>query len=290
MEKISNVLNQQIGKESDWNSKLEEICPKCGKNLYKTYNIFGRDRVVRVMCDCEIKKMEEKRMIEEGKEKQMRLEHLMRNSLMDRKFRESTFEKWDFNKGSKEMYEFGKKYVNNFKECKNEGLGLLIYGQPGNGKTYLSSCIANELLKQFVPVICVSINGLLSRIQETYSKWGKEAESDVIKGLCNADLLIIDDLGTEKSTDWSKSMIYNIIDSRYRSELPLIITTNLNVNPKETNGVLTDKYERRMEERIFVMCTPIHNTLKSIRVEEAKKKTELLKKIIRGNNHETGRD
>ncbi|KHD33973.1 DNA replication protein, partial [Clostridium acetobutylicum] len=202
------------------------------------------------------------------------------NSLMDDKFKESTFENWDFNKGSKSMYNLGKRYADNFKECKQQGLGLLIYGSAGNGKTYLASAIANELLKQYIPVICVSINNLLARIQQTYNKWGKEAESDIIRGLTNADLLIIDDLGTEKSSEWSKSIIYNIVDSRYRSKLPLIITSNLNIKPNERHGALEELYHERTESRIFEMCTPVENTSKSIRIEEAKKKTKLLRKIL----------
>lgn len=285
MEAVDNILNLKIEKESDLSSKLEEKCQVCGKSLYKKYEIFGKQKIVKVMCECAAMEIEKKREQQEASEKQLRVERLMKNSLMDKKFRESTFKNWDFTKGSKQMHGLGLRYAENFNKCKGEGLGLLIYGEPGNGKTYLSSAIANELLKKFVPVICVSINGLLSRIQETYSKWGKEAEADVIRGLCNADLLIIDDLGSERkigNTDWTKTMIYNIIDSRYRSNLPLIITSNLKINPKQTNGILTELYDKRTEDRILEMCTPVLNTSKSIRVEEAKKKTKKLQEILYG--------
>jgi len=204
----------------------------------------------------------------------------MSNSLMDKKFRKSTFENWNFSESSKQMFDFGKKYVENFKQCKDNSLGLLIYGEPGNGKTYLASAIANDLLKSYVSVVCTSINGLLDRIKQTYNKWGKEAESDVIRGICNADLFILDDLGTEQHKDWSKSMIYNLIDSRYRSELPIIITTNLKINAGEKNGILTNLYDKRTESRILGMTTAILNTGKDIRVEEAKEKNKLLKKIL----------
>lgn len=236
--------------------------------------------VLKVMCKCEVAQMKEIERHKEVEEKQRKLEKIITNSLMDSKFQDSTFENWDFEKGTKKMYDLGRRYSENFKKCKAEGLGLLIYGDPGNGKTYVSSCIANELLNSLTPVICVSINGLLSRIQETYNRWGREAESDVIRGLCNADLLIIDDLGTEKKTDWSRSMIYNVIDSRYRSNLPLIITSNLKINPKKTNGILSELYDRRTEDRILEMCTPIENTQKSIRVDSAKTKTDMLRSIL----------
>lgn len=232
------------------------------------------------MCLCESKAWYEQQQKEESQRKQNDLRKLLSDSLMDKKFKESTFESWDFSKGDKKMYNLGKRYVANFKECKSKGLGLLIYGEPGNGKTYLVSAIANELLKQFIPTVCVSIGSLLDRIQQTYNKWGKEAESDVLRGLSNADLLIIDDLGTEKRTEWSRSMIYNIIDSRYRSNLPLVITSNLDIKPNTRHEILADYYHERTENRILEMCTPVLNSAKSIRIEEAKKKTELLRKIL----------
>lgn len=279
MENLNKILNQQIEKESDSNSK-DEKCNSCGADLWKTYNIFGKDRTVRVKCECEMREYREKQELDEAKEKQIRIDALIRNSLMDNSFRAKTFDNWDKNKGHESMYKLGKRYASNFNMCKEKGLGLLVYGEPGNGKTYLAAAIANELLNKHNPTICVSINALLSRIQQTYNKWGKEAEQDVIRGLCNADLLIIDDLGTEKGSDWSRSMIYNIIDSRYRSDLPLIITTNLEINPKETNGILTELYGKRTEDRILEKCTPIKNTASSIRIYEAKKNTELLRQIL----------
>ena len=205
--------------ESDWSLKMNKKCNVCGESLYKIYNIMGQDRLVRRNCICEIKATKEKTRIAEAKEKQQRMDKLVRNSLMDEKFIDSTFENWDCSKGTKKMYDLGIMYLEKFKLCRDEGLGLLIYGQQGNGKTYLSSAIANQLLKNFAPVICVSINGLLARIRETYNKGVKEAESDILKGLCNAELLIIDDLGSEVRSDWSKSMIYNIIDKIGRAHV-----------------------------------------------------------------------
>jgi DNA replication protein DnaC len=279
VDNLSKIIDQKIEKESDLKSK-DEKCPDCGAALWKTYKIFGSDRTVRVKCPCEMTEYRKRHELDEAKEKQARIDALIRNSLMDSTFRQKTFEKWQYNKGSAAMYQLGIRYAENFKECKEKGLGLLIHGEPGNGKTYLAASIANALLKKNVPTVCVSINSLLSRIQQTYNKWGKEAEQDVIKGLCNADLLIIDDLGTEKGSDWSKSTIYNIIDSRYRSNLPLVITTNLRIDPQETNGILTEKYEKRTEDRILEKCTPILNSSKSIRLDEAKRNTDLLKKIL----------
>ena len=88
------------------------------------------------------------------------------------------------------------------------------------------------------------------------------------------DLLIIDDLGTEQDTEWSRSRIYNIIDNRYRNGLPLIVSTNKSIDQ------LKNMYHERTIDRLLEMATPILNDSKSIRAEQAKKNTELLKEIL----------
>lgn len=258
----------------------ELYCDKCGGKQFTDIDVLGQIRRVRAMCTCEKEEYEKQEQETQNREKQQRLESLIKNSLMDASFRECTFEKWDFSRGDRKMYNLGIKYTANFQELKKIGTGLLIYGEPGNGKTFLSSCIANRLLQNHIPTICVSIIGLLERIKETYNRGGKEAEADIFRALETAELLVIDDLGTEQETDWSVPRVYKIIDGRVRNKLPLIITTNIQIDPKKTGGILAEKYGRRTEDRILEMCTPIMNTGKSIRLEEAKKKTDILKSIL----------
>jgi DNA replication protein DnaC len=283
---MQDVKSAATGMLANQSVALELYCDKCGGKRYTEVDILGAVRRMKVMCPCEKAEFEASERDGMNREKQLRLESLIKNSLMDDSFRERTFAEWDFLKGSRKMYNVGIRYAEKFRELKKTGIGLLIYGEPGNGKTHLCCCIANALLREYVPAICVSINGLLGRIKETYNKGGKEAEADILRWLAMADLLIIDDLGTEPATEWSVSMIYNIIDSRYRSKLPLIITSNLSIDPSKTNGVLADIYGRRTEDRILEMCTPILNSGKSIRLQEAKRKTEVLKSILGGDGND----
>lgn len=278
MQTIGSIINQSMSKELD--SKLDKVCSKCGEPLYKDINILGKMRRVPKMCRCMKEAYEQERIKQANIDKQINIQRLIKNSLMDGKFKSSTFENWNHEKGNKQMYELGLRYANKFLEAKKEGLGLMIYGEPGNGKTYLVSAIANKLIESQIPVICVNIEGLLSRIRETYSKWGKEAESDIIRGLQNADLLIIDDLGTEQISDWSQTRIYNIIDGRYRQGLPLIITSNLDIKVGEKHGALAERYGERTEDRIFEMCTPILNRGKSIRIDQAKRNTNRIRDLL----------
>lgn len=251
------------------------ICDKCGEPIQKIVELLGAKRKVPIVCRCRKKELKEKEERDLNLEKQERLKSLMKNSLMEKSFFEKTFEDWDFNKGPRSMYNLGTKYSENFNKAKENGLGLLIHGSPGNGKSYLSFAIANRLLQKQTPVICISINGLLERIRETYSRWGKEGETEILKSLGNADLVVLDDLGVEQSTEWSVTKIYNIIDSRYRNKLPLIVTTNVSIED------LKEMYGERTVDRLLEMCTPIKNNGPSIRANNAKENTKLLKEILR---------
>ena len=251
-----------------------KVCEKCGDPIQKDIVILNVLRRVPIVCSCRKKELEEKAIEDENKEKQIRLNSIFKNSLMDEKFKQCTFENWNHDIGSEKIFNICSKYASNFNEAKENNIGLLIYGTPGNGKTHATACIANYLMQKGIPTICVSINKMLERIKETYSSYGKEGEETVLKSLSNADLLIIDDLGTEQKNEWSASKIYNIIDSRYRNSLPTIITTNININDLE------NMYHKRTYDRLMEMCTPVVSDGKSIRAQKGKEKFNILREII----------
>lgn len=271
-------------KELDLNSKSDgiRICEICGEPQGKEIILLGKVHIVPVMCKCKKEESEKNRIRADATEKQTRLQQVFNNSLMTKEFKEFTFENWDHEIGNKQMFSLAMKYTNNFKKMKKENLGLLIYGEPGNGKTFLSGCISNKLLSQMIPVVCVSSIGLLDRIKRNFNKWGDSGTEQILNCLDNADLVIIDDLGTENDTAWSRSIIYQVIDSRYRKKKPLIITTNLAMeNLKRRYDKDCEKGEERTYSRLIEMCTPIRNTMTSIRLKKSADKTEMLKKLLK---------
>ena len=146
--------------------------------------------------------------------------------------------------------------------------GLFITGPKGTGKTHLAAAIANQLMQQGTPVICMTMIDLLERIKRTYEQnrqyGGEISEGNVLDTYKRVQLLIIDDMGKEPATEWAVSKIYAIINARYEAYMPTIITTNYTdaelvrrLTPKDSGDPTTaDATIDRLRE----MCAAIVTT------------------------------
>lgn len=276
---INEVLKNSKEKDLGLQCKdcIEQIpnCKVCGEPtgiLVKT--AFGYILGPRA-CKCKRDRLALAEKEEKNKEKQIRLQQVLKNSMINDKFKTWTLKNWNHEIGNENLYRIAKNYIDTFPKRKKRNQGLLFYGDPGNGKTYCSATIANALLDKLVPVICIGAIALLERISQSKRNWGDEGIFKVLNSLENADLLVIDDLGTEPDNNWSRSMIYQIIEKRSGTGLPVIITTNISMNE------LKERYDYRTYSRLTEMCCFIRNTGMDIRKIQGKKKTgNLLKELL----------
>ena len=166
------------------------------------------------------------------------------------------------------------RYVECWEEMKANNIGVLFYGSVGTGKSFLASCIGNGLLDRRVPVAATNFPRLLNLLQGTYEKQALLDRLSIYK------LLIVDDLGVERDSAYAEEQIFNIIDARSSSELPVIVTTNLTLEELERP---TSMQYARIYDRVLEMC-PIRLKLagESRRRVNASEREQLARKILLG--------
>lgn len=136
--------------------------------------------------------------------------------------------------------------------------GLLMQGNTGLGKTHLSLAIATGVIRRGFGVVYGSTQDFLRVIEKEH--FGRAAQpADTLDGLLAADLLILDDLGAEFSTQFTQSVIYNILNTRISQNRPTIVSTNL------SRSELEEKYGQRVVSRLYTQLTCLRFVGRDIR-------------------------
>ena len=262
------------------NSQGLLMCGKCGKLRQKIQMVANPSAddanrrspvIVPIMCECDLQRREIAEQKKAMARDMERLNKLKTASLIDEKLSGARFDGFSSNKFNERNLKLCKRYADQFQKMVDNNQGLLFWGGVGTGKSFAAACIANELLEDGVPVVMTSFVKLLEAIQE-----GGHEET-ILSNLNSAKLVIFDDLGAERGTDYSLEKVYNIVDSRYRKKLPMILTTNLTINDMKNEA---DIRYGRIYDRIFEVCYPMQFTGPSWRRKEASRRFEDMKALL----------
>lgn len=224
-------------------------CGKCrtAKEAYfpkETVAWLGHDKHP-TECDCQREKRLER---EAAEERRRHLDTVM--ELKRRGFTDLTMQEWTFAHDNGKCPQMSKAhlYVEHWEQMRENNYGLLLWGKVGTGKSYFAGCIANALMEQEISVRMTNFSAILNDLTASF-----EGRNEYIERLCRFPLLILDDFGMERGTEYGLEQVYNVIDSRYRSRKPLIVTTNLSLtelqNPQDTAHA-------RIYDRMLEMCLP----------------------------------
>ena len=218
-------------------------CCKCHHNTEHIINFLGDIKKVRCICKCQEEKLEAQKQ----KEKQEEFDRMRKVC-----FAESNMHNWTFindDRRNAKISDAMKRYVDNFDEFRRDGKGLLLHGDVGTGKTYYAACIANKLIDSGYSVLMTNFARLTNKINGMF-----EGKQEYIDSLNRYTLLIIDDLGAERKSEYMQEQVFNIIDARYRSGLPFIITTNLTTDEIKKPQ---DIGYSRIYDRVLERCFPV---------------------------------
>ncbi len=273
--------NQQVNPGDCVDKEGFLVCGVCKE--HRQHNIElptvtpdGQDTTITMkvacMCRCEREKEAEEKRREQARKDMERVDRLKKASLMDEKFRGARFSEFQVTKYNARNLKLCQRYVSGFDEMMEKNQGLIFWGDVGTGKSYAAACIANELLSKGIPVVMTSLVKILEIVQS-----GDEKESNIISRLNSARLVIFDDLGAERNTDYALEKIYNIIDSRYRSKKPMLLTTNLTIDEMKQE---TDRRYSRIYDRIFEVCYPMQFAGQSWRKKAANQRFKEMEALL----------
>ena len=220
-------------------------------------------------CRCE-----QERLDREAAEQEARRHHQAVADLKRRGFTDPAMRGWTFanDNGKCPQMKHAHFYVENWTAMQEENIGYLLWGGVGTGKSYFAGCIANALMEQEVAVRMTNFALILNDLTASF-----KGRNEYIARLCRAPLLILDDFGMERGTEYGLEQVYNVVDSRYRSRRPLIVTTNLSLqdlqHPKDTAHA-------RIYDRLLEVCAPIRFSGENFRKATAQDKLARLKNLM----------
>lgn len=253
----SIAAKAEMVSQADHNFTVREdgiaYCNQCGKPRQKWIDLVGSKTFVSFNCEC----LE----AETGKANPERVEQLqLRGGVSPA----CTF---DSAQPSKVMDKC-KRYADRWDEVQEKGAGLLLWGGVGTGKTFAAHCVANELIKQDISVFVTSLSRALN------SGFDK---TDILRRIRETPLVCFDDLGAERSSEYALEQVFMLVDERYRTRKPLIVTTNLTLDeirhPKDID-------RKRIYDRILQRCVPLHFDGGSKREEESVEMLRFMRKLL----------
>ena len=272
---VEQIIQPGLLREDEYLEEESKLvyCSKCRTPRQKRLEVLGKIYEPRCRCVCQQAAFEQQ---EQERKQRDFLDLISKNrsiGLPDPELRRHTFEN-DLGYNREQMKK-AKQFVANWDAFRSKAMGLLFWGYVGTGKSYIAGCIANALLDKGVPVMMTNFARLLNKLTDMYSG-DRNAYIDSFNAY---PLLIIDDLGIERNSEFAREQVFNIIDSRYRSQLPMIVTTNLTL--KELKDP-EDLARARIYDRVLERCVPILVNDQNIRKLIAAQNISMAQKLLGG--------
>ena len=220
-------------------------------------------------CQCEQERIDRELAEQEVRRHQQTVADLKRWGFTDPAMRKWTFAN---DNGKCRQMKRAHFYVEHWDIMQDENIGYLLWGGVGTGKSYFAGCIANALMEMEIPVRMTNFALILNDLTASF-----EGRNEYIANLCRAPLLIIDDFGMERDTGYGLEQVYSVIDSRYRSRRPLIVTTNIPLHDLQHPQ---DTAHARIYDRLLEMCAPIRFSGETFRKATAQDKLVRLKNLM----------
>lgn len=213
--------------------QAERQCPTHGPYISAGKRIaVGKCREVWTVCSrcTEDAEAEERRAKFEmdAVARRASVEKMLSQTAIPERFLSRTFDNWVVqSEGQAHALRVAQEYVANFDSHLANGLSLIFSGATGNGKSHLAAAILQGILPRHVGVY-ITFMGMIRLIRETWHPSSARRESEVIAELGSLPLLVLDEIGVQYGTEAEHTLLFEVMDRRYRDQKPSILLTNQN--------------------------------------------------------------
>ncbi|MEW5975362.1 MAG: ATP-binding protein [Acidobacteriota bacterium] len=238
----------------------QATCPVCGGTGWKYLEKEGRSLVSR--CECYLKS---------------RVDRILAGAGIPARYEACSFE--SFHPVTPKLAvakTLAMRFVEDYPvvDC-----GLLILGPCGVGKTHLAISILRALVDKLqISAVFTDFRDLLKRIQDSFNPVSHTSEMEILRPVLNTEVLVLDDLGAERPTEWVRDTFAYILNTRYNQKLTTILTSNFDDSAREAKTLsdgsrvrheetLTDRIGERLRSRLYEMCKVIRIEGSDFRIE-----------------------
>ncbi len=225
------------------------VCATHGEYEAKIVNLAGRElggHCPTCMAERDAKEQDRQRMVQADQERR-RVEGLFQRAGIPPRFQGRTFDNYQANnEGQARALRKARAYADSWPQMKAAGTCLIFSGNAGTGKTHLACAIANELMGQGVSSLFTTVSDAMRAIKRTYDGGSNLTEIQAIATFVDPQLLILDEVGGNRGTEYELQLMFDIINKRYENCRPTIILTNL--DPAALREHLGERVMDRLRE------------------------------------------
>jgi DNA replication protein DnaC len=214
-------------------------CPICDDTGWKPIEQNGVRRVIR--CDCWYEKSAARRITQAN---------------IPKRYQHCTFANYNaYNESLKRALAYGRRVVEEFPLDR----GLLLIGLPGVGKTHLAVATLKEWIAKGGTGLFYTTMELMAELRGTYASGERTTEAEVLDKVSQVDMLVLDELGRERTTEWRDEMLHLVVNARYSQRRVTIFSTNYDIGEDDTDPeTLQCRVGFRVYSRLHEMCEFIH--------------------------------
>ena len=231
------------------NRTESRVCTTHGEYQAMLYTIG--DRVMGGQCPAcseqKAKQDQDRQRVMQSDLERRRIEGLFQRAGIPMRFQSRTFDNYQAkNEGQERALRKARTYVETWPQNKTAGTSLIFSGNAGTGKTHLACAIANQLIAQGVSAVFTTVSDAMRAIKRTYDAGSQLTELQAIQAFVDPGLLILDEVGANRGTEYKVQLVFDIINKRYENCRPTIILTNL--DPEALRQCLGERVVDRLRE------------------------------------------